>query len=42
MRLLLAALITLGAIYLWDANYNHGMLTDGAKSMLRDINHSIR
>ena len=42
MRLLLAALITLGAIYLWDVNYNHGMLMDGAKSMLRDIDHSIR
>jgi hypothetical protein len=42
MRLLLAALITLGAIYLWDINFNQGMLTDGAKSMLRDIEHSVR
>jgi hypothetical protein len=42
MRLLLAALITLGAIYIWDMNFNRGLLTDGAKSMLRDIQHSIR
>ena len=29
MRVLIAFLIVLGAIYLWDANYNNGSLTDG-------------
>ena len=42
MRMLLAFLIVLGGVYLWDANYNNGILMDGAKSMLRDIEHSIR
>jgi hypothetical protein len=42
MRMLVAFLIALGAIYLWDANYNNGILADGAKTMLRDIKHNIR
>jgi hypothetical protein len=42
MRMLVAFLIVLGAIYLWDANYNNGILTAGAKSMLQDIGRSIR
>jgi hypothetical protein len=42
MRVLIAFLIVLGAIYLWDANYNNGILTAGARSMLRDIERSIR
>jgi hypothetical protein len=42
MRVLIAFLIVLGAIYLWDANYNNGILSDGARSMLRDIERSIR
>ena len=42
MRMLVAFLIALGAIYLWDANYNDGSLTAGAKSMLQDIERSIR
>jgi hypothetical protein len=42
MRMLVPFLIALGAIYLWDVNYNHGMLTDGAISMLRDIGRAIR
>ena len=42
MRILIAFLIALGAIYLWDANYNNGILTDGARSMLRNISRSFR
>lgn len=42
MRMPLAILIALGVIYIWDVNYNHGALTDGARSMLRDIDRSIR
>jgi hypothetical protein len=42
MRMLVAFLIVLGAIYLWDANFNNGILTAGAKSMLQDIGRSIR
>ncbi len=42
MRMLLALLIVLGVVYFWDANYNNGILTDGAKTMLRDISRSIR
>ena len=41
MRMLVAFLIVLGAIYLWDVNYNNGSLTAGA-SMLQDIERSIR
>lgn len=42
MRMFLAFLIVLGAIYFWDANYNNGIFMDGAKRMLRDIEHSFR
>ena len=42
MRMLVAFLIVLGAIYLWDTSYNNGSLTAGARSMLRDIECSIR
>jgi hypothetical protein len=37
MRMLAAFLIVIGAVYLWDINYNNSVLTDGAKSMLQDI-----
>jgi hypothetical protein len=42
MRMLVAFLVVLGVIYLWDANFNNGILTDGAKTMLRDIKNNIR
>jgi hypothetical protein len=42
MRMLLTILIAFGLIYIWDVNFNHGAFTDGATSMLRDIDHSIR
>ena len=42
MRMLMVFLIVLGAVYIWDVNYNNGILSDGARSMLRDIDRSIR
>jgi hypothetical protein len=42
MRLLVPFLIALGAIYFWDAHYNNGIVTDGAKSMLGDIARNFR
>lgn len=42
MRMLLAFLIVLGAIYVWDVNFNNGILTDGVTSMLRDIGRNFR
>jgi hypothetical protein len=42
MRMLVAFLIVVGVLYIWDVNYNHGVLTDGARSMLREIEHSFR
>jgi hypothetical protein len=36
MRMLMVFLIVLGAVY------NNGVLSDGAMSMLRDIDRSIR
>ena len=42
MRMLLAFLIVLGVVCVWDVNYNNGILSDGARSMLRDIARSIR
>jgi hypothetical protein len=37
-----AFLIVLGAVYIWDVNYNNGVLSDGAMSVLRDIERSLR
>jgi hypothetical protein len=42
MRVLVAFLIALGVVYVWDVNYNNRALTDGGTSMLRDIEHSFR
>jgi len=42
MRTVFAFLIVVGAIYLWDVNYNNRVLTDGARSMLQDIDRSFR
>jgi hypothetical protein len=40
--MLMVFLIVLGTVYIWDVNYNNGVLSDGARSMLRDIDRSIR
>jgi hypothetical protein len=42
MRMLVPLLIVLGALYIWDVNYNGCVLTAGVTSMLRDISHSFR
>jgi hypothetical protein len=42
MRIVVAFLIALGVVYLWDINYNNSVFTDGAKTMLRDIRHNVR
>jgi hypothetical protein len=42
MRVLVPLLIVLGVLYVWDVNYNNGVLTAGATSMLRDISRSFR
>jgi hypothetical protein len=42
MRILLPLLIVLGVLYVWDVNYNGGVLTAGVTSMVRDISRSFR
>jgi hypothetical protein len=42
MRMLIAFLIALGVVYIWDVNYNNDALSDGARGMLRSMSHSIR
>jgi hypothetical protein len=41
MRMFVAFLIFLSAAYYWDAEYNHGTLTDGVRRMGRSISHSM-
>jgi hypothetical protein len=41
MRMLLPLLIVLAVVYIWDVNYNNGIFFDGARSMLREIEHSF-
>ena len=42
MRMLVAFLIVLGVLYIWDVNYNSGVLSAGVISMLQDIDRGIR
>ncbi len=42
MRMLVAFLVALGAIYFWDASYNNGIVMDGTRNMLRDIQRNFR
>jgi hypothetical protein len=42
MRMLVAFLIVLDVLYIWDVNYNSGVLSAGVISMLQDIDRSIR
>ena len=42
MRILVPLLIVLGVLYVWDVNYNNGVLTAGATAMVRDISRSFR
>jgi hypothetical protein len=41
MRIFLAILIALAAVYFWDVEYNNGVLSDGVRSMGRSIAHSV-
>jgi hypothetical protein len=41
MRVFVALLIVLAALYIWDVEYNHGTLSDGLRSMGRSIFHSM-
>jgi hypothetical protein len=41
MRMFVAFLIFLSAAYYWDAEYNHGKLSDGVRNMGRSISHSM-
>jgi hypothetical protein len=41
MRIWIAALAVLAALYVWDRNYNNGRLLDGLDGMWRDISHSV-
>jgi hypothetical protein len=42
MRVLVALLIAVGVVYIWDVNYNNSFLSDGVMSMLRSMSHSMR
>jgi hypothetical protein len=41
MRIVVAALIVLAALYFWDKDYNNGKLLDGLESMRRSIAHHV-
>ena len=41
MRIFVASLIVLAALYFWDQGYNNGKLFDGLDSMRRSISHSM-
>jgi hypothetical protein len=41
MRILVALLFVLAAIYFWDVNYNNRTLSDGVISAERSMLHSM-
>ena len=41
MRSLIASLVVLGVLFIWDKNYNDGRFLDGLASMRRDIAHNM-
>jgi hypothetical protein len=41
MRMFVAFLIVLAAVYFWDREYNYGKLSDGLLSMGRSMSHSM-
>jgi len=41
MRIFVASLIVFSVLYLWDVEYNNGVLSDGLRSMGRAIAHSM-
>jgi hypothetical protein len=41
MRIFVASLIVIAALYFWDKDYNNGRLFDGLDSMRRSVSHSM-
>jgi hypothetical protein len=41
VRILIASLAVLAALYFWDKGYNNGRLMDGLDGMRRAIAHSM-
>ena len=41
MRALIASLVVLAVLYLWDKGYNNGRLLEGLDGMRRAIAHSM-
>jgi hypothetical protein len=41
MRILVALFAVLAVVYFWDANYNNGMLLDGASRMEQSMLHHM-
>jgi hypothetical protein len=41
MRIFVAFLIALAALYFWDVNYNHGTLSDGVIRMESAVLHHM-
>ena len=41
MRIVVALLIVLAALYFWDVNYNRGTLSDGVIRMERSMFHHM-
>jgi hypothetical protein len=41
MRILVALFAVLAVVYFWDANYNNGMLSDGAIRMEQSVLHHM-
>jgi hypothetical protein len=41
MRMFVASLIVLAALYFWDKDYNNGKLLDGLDSMGQEISRNM-
>jgi hypothetical protein len=41
MRFFVSAIIVLAVLYFWDAEYNHGIISDGVISLERSLIHSF-
>lgn len=41
MRMIVAFLVAVSLVYVWDAEYNNGRLADGVVGMGRSITHNM-
>ncbi len=41
MRMLVVFLFVVGAVYVWDLNYDNGALSDGVRNMWASIGHGF-